>query len=78
MRSQPIEEIQHLTPKITQGPVNPLLAALEAFPSNMVAALAGMPAPVMAPRPSGTWVIDISRDTKGALSQMSAKFHESK
>jgi hypothetical protein len=78
MRSQPIEEIEHLAPKITKGPVNPMLAALEAFPANMVAAMAAMPAPVMAPRPPGTWVIDVSRDTRGALSKMTAKFHETK
>jgi hypothetical protein len=78
MRSQPIEEIEHFAPKITKGAVNPMLAALEAFPANMAAALAAMPAPVMAPRPAGTWVIDVSRDSSGVLSGMSAKFHESK
>jgi hypothetical protein len=78
MRSHSIEELIHLAPKITKKPIDPLLAALEAFPSNMAAALAAIPAPVMAPRPPGTWVIDVSRDDKGVMSQISAEFHETK
>ncbi len=78
MRSQPIEEIAHLAPKITPGPVNPVVAALAAFPTNLVEALAAMPAPVMAPRPPGTWVIDVVRNPAGQMSGMSAKFHETK
>jgi hypothetical protein len=78
MRSHKIEEINHLAPKITPGPVNPMLAALDAFPSNFAAAMAAIPAPVMAPRPAGTWIIDVKRDGAGQMSQMEAKFHETK
>lgn len=78
MRSTPLQEIAHLSPKITKGPVNPLLAALEKFPTQLAEAMASLPAPVLAPRPMGSWVIDVKRDGAGLMSGMTAKFHETK
>ena len=78
MRSTPLQEIAHLSPKITKGPVNPLLEALTAFPAQLAEAMAYLPAPVMAPRPTGSWIIDVKRDGAGLMSGMEAKFHETK
>lgn len=60
------------------GPVNPVVAALHAFPEKLAAAMASMKAPVMAPRPEGSWIIDVSRDSKGQMTQLTGKFHENK
>lgn len=59
-------------------PVNPLLEALEKFPAQLAEAMASLPAPVMAPRPMGSWIIDVKRDGAGLMSGMEAKFHETK
>ena len=92
MRSIHVEEIAHLSPVITRAaesapvvvkpadetPVNPLLEALEKFPAQLAEAMAYLPAPVMAPRPTGSWIIDVKRDGAGLMSGMTAKFHETK
>ena len=57
---------------------DPLLDAVEKFPAKLMAAMKSLPAPVIAPRPSGAWIIDVSRDKEGKMSQMTAKFHETK
>ena len=59
-------------------PPNPLLEAVEKFPAQLAAAMASLPAPVMAPRPIGSWIIDVKRDGAGLMSGMTAKFHETK
>ena len=59
-------------------PEDPLAVAVKAFPGQLAAALKSLPAPVIAPRPSGAWIIDVSRDKEGKMSQMTAKFHETK
>lgn len=59
-------------------PVNPLTEALEKFPTQLAAALKSLPAPVLAPRPMGAWIIDVKRDGAGLMSGMEAKFHETK
>lgn len=55
---------------------DPLLEAINAFPSHLAAAIRQIPAPVIAPRPPGAWVIDVNRDKEGKMSQMIANFHE--
>ena len=59
-------------------PKDPLVEAVEKFPAQLAEAMASLPAPVMAPRPMGSWIIDVSRDKEGKMSQMTAKFHETK
>lgn len=57
---------------------DPMIAAINAFPGQLAAAMASMPAPVMAPRPEGSWIIDVSRDSSGQMTQLTGKFHETK
>ena len=58
--------------------VDPLSEALEKFPAQLAEAMASLPAPVLAPRPMGSWIIDVKRDGAGLMSGMTAKFHETK
>jgi hypothetical protein len=84
MRSISPEEIARFSPKIVSKAIlepkkdDPLVKAINAFPRQLVAAIAMMPAPVIAPRPPGTWIIDVNRDKEGKMNQMVAKFHETK
>jgi hypothetical protein len=72
--------------RITQAPVapvdpvvpDPVTELLKEFPTMLASALARIPAPVIASRPPGAWVIDVKRDMHGDLKQMTAKFHETK
>ena len=57
---------------------DPLLAAIKAFPAQMVEAMKTLPAPIIAPRNQGCWIIDVARNPAGQMSRMSAKFHETK
>lgn len=80
MRSIPADKIRHLAPKITTPPAapeDPVAAAIKAFPSQLAAALKNLPPPVIAPRPPGSWIIDVKRDNTGKMKQMTAEFHES-
>ena len=64
--------------KPTPTPKDPLVEAVEKFPAQLAEAMAALPAPVMAPRPMGSWIIDVKRDGAGLMSGMTAKFHETK
>lgn len=55
-----------------------LTEAINAFPGHLAAAMASMPAPVMAPRPEGSWIIDVSRDSSGQMTQLAGKFYATK
>ena len=57
---------------------DPMVEAVKNFPSQLYSILKNLPAPVIAPRPPGAWIIDVNRDKEGKMSQMTAKFHESK
>jgi hypothetical protein len=97
MRSVNLNDISHLSPKLTWAemkveakaeaePVktpdstkaDAVADAIRNFPGHLAKAMAAIPAPVMAPRPTGTWIIDVKRDGAGQMSQMEAKFHETK
>jgi hypothetical protein len=83
MRSISINEIKHLNPKITQDQQKPAVVdemakAIQAFPTQLAEAFKKIPPPVMAARPNGVWIIDVNRDNDGKMSQMRAKFHETK
>jgi hypothetical protein len=101
MRSVNLNDISHLSPKLTWAemkveakaeaePVktpdstkadavaDAVADAIRDFPGHLAKAMASIPAPVMAPRPAGTWIVDVRRDGAGQMSQMEAKFHETK
>jgi hypothetical protein len=70
---QEVKVASHIDPV-----ADPLTDAIRDFPSHLAKAMAAIPAPVMAPRPAGTWIIDVKRNGAGQMSQMEAKFHETK
>ena len=84
MRAISLEKLKELGASVSEvrKPVpttkDPLLEAVEKFPAQLAAAMRSLPAPVMAPRPSGSWIIDVKRDGAGLMSGMEAKFHETK
>ena len=84
MRAISLEKLKELGGSVSSvtkpAPVatDPLLEAVEKFPAQLAAAMASLPAPVMAPRPIGSWIIDVKRDGAGLMSGMVAKFHETK
>lgn len=55
-----------------------IVAAMTALPEMLAKAFKALPAPVMALRPQGSWIIEVSRDKDGAMSKMKADFHETK
>lgn len=70
----PPPPLKHVEVKV----VDPLTEALNKFPIQLAEAMASLPAPVLAPRPVGSWIIDVKRDGAGLMSGMEAKFHETK
>ena len=84
MRAISLEKLKELGASVSEvrkpapTPKDPLVEAVEKFPAQLAEAMASLPAPVMAPRPMGSWIIDVSRDKEGKMSQMTAKFHETK
>jgi hypothetical protein len=55
-----------------------LVEAIKAFPAQLESIIKNIPAPIIAPRPEGTWVIDVQRDSRGSMDKMLATFHETK
>ena len=84
MRAISLEKLKELGASVSEvrkpapTPKDPLVEAVEKFPAQLAAAMRSLPAPVMAPRPSGAWIIDVKRDGAGLMSGMTAKFHETK
>ena len=81
MRALPKDAVKGLSvvEKPAEKAHDKLLAdAIKAFPAQLESIIKNIPAPVIAPRPEGTWVIDIQRDSKGSMDKMLASFHESK
>jgi hypothetical protein len=75
--SNPVKVVS-ITPKPKVCATPTVADAIRDFPGHLAKAMASIPAPVMAPRPAGTWIIDVKRDGAGQMSQMEAKFHETK
>ena len=85
MRSVSLQQVSQLSPKIitketTEDKADTaLVLAVQALAGQFASAIASIPAPiVVVPRPQGSWVIDVARDTKGQLSKMTANFHETR
>jgi len=83
VRAVSTDKLQTLPAEVVPREVKPvakdaLTQAIEAFPAQLAEVIKAIPAPVIAPRPAGTWVIDIKRDSKGAMDKMLASFHETK
>lgn len=84
MRSISSQKIAQLKPKIEPVPnktaptvvVDEVAQAIRDFPHQLFSILKNVPAPVIAPRPNGSWIIDVKRDNQGQMSQMTANFHE--
>jgi hypothetical protein len=72
--SNPVKVVS-ITPKPKVYAAPTVADAIRDFPGHLAASI---PAPVMAPRPAGTWIIDVKRNGAGQMSQMEAKFHETK
>ena len=69
------EPVKPAEPRVDEDLV---AAAIKAFPDQLKDILRQLPAPVIAPRPPGAWVIDVDRDHDGFMKRMTAKFHETK
>ena len=83
MRAVSTDKLQRLPAEVVPREIKPvakdaLAQAIEAFPSQLAEAIKAIPAPAIAPRPQGSWIIGVKRDAKGQMSQMAAKFHETK
>ena len=84
MRAISLEKLKELGASVSEvkkpapAPKDPLVEAVENFPAQLAEAMASLPAPVTAPRPMGSWIIDVKRDGAGLMSGMTAKFHETK